>query len=69
MACADRTSILRCQLHMYMRIKSLMGGWESPMSLLVSGIINMKLKCPPLTNSTDDGDAIEGTPSGIQVIG
>jgi Asp-tRNA(Asn)/Glu-tRNA(Gln) amidotransferase A subunit family amidase len=29
----------------------------------------VKLKCPPLTSSTDDADAIEGAPSGIQVIG
>jgi hypothetical protein len=39
------------------------------MSLHVSGILNVKLKFPPLTRSTDDADAIEGAPSGIQVIG
>jgi hypothetical protein len=39
------------------------------MSLLVSDILNVKLKCPPLTGSTDDADAIEGALSGIQVIG
>jgi len=39
------------------------------MSLLVSGILNGKLKCPPLTSSTDDADAIEGAPGGIQVVG
>jgi Asp-tRNA(Asn)/Glu-tRNA(Gln) amidotransferase A subunit family amidase len=39
------------------------------MSLLVSDILNMKPKCPHLTSSTDDADAIEGAPSGIQIIG
>ena len=39
------------------------------MNLLVSDMLNMKLKYPPLTSSTDDANAIEGAPSGIQVIG
>jgi Asp-tRNA(Asn)/Glu-tRNA(Gln) amidotransferase A subunit family amidase len=39
------------------------------MSRLVSNIINVKLKFSPLTSRTDDADAIEGAPSGIQVVG
>ena len=39
------------------------------MSLPVSDTLNIKLNCPPLTSFTDDADAIEGAPSGIQVIG
>lgn len=39
------------------------------MSLLVSDILSMRLDCPTLTCATDDADAIEGAPSGIQVIG
>lgn len=39
------------------------------MNLLVSETPNVKLKCPPLTSYTDDADAIEGAPSGIQVLG
>jgi Asp-tRNA(Asn)/Glu-tRNA(Gln) amidotransferase A subunit family amidase len=38
------------------------------MSLHVSGL-DQKLKCTPLINFLDDADAIQGAPSGIQLVG
>jgi hypothetical protein len=72
MTWADGTSIRRGQFHISMRIKSLIRrllGRESYMSLLVSSIPKIKPKYSPLISSIDDPDAIEGAPSGIQVIG